>query len=151
MVTKMPSDKQKFVRCQSISYNLLVRMDRSHEGISVIREIMDTKDCDEFYNLEDIRNKTTKHINAPGNDPSRMSKILDFTNTEKDKEIANQVASEYLTWYGVELRKSLTYTNWLTYGFVTRYDQFVYLLGFSSWVLNKSIKFMKTKSSKSSF
>jgi hypothetical protein len=138
-------DCAKFARCQSISYNLLLRMDRNHEGISIIRELMDTEDCDVFYSLKELREKTIEHVNAPGNDEHRMSRIRNFQSDDKDKEVANQIASEYLTWYGVELRSSLTYRNWVAYGFVSRYDQFVYFMGFTGWCLNKAIKHLKPK------
>lgn len=145
--SSLSSDERnaKFVRCQSISYNILMRMDRNHDGISIIREIIDTQDCDEFYSLKNLRDKTIKHINAPSNDENRMSRILNFQADEKDKEIANQVANEYLTWYGVELKKSLTYTNLLIYGFVSRYDQVVYFIGFTGMCLNKAVKFLNAK------
>jgi hypothetical protein len=101
-------------KCQVSSLNLLRHLENgSTESKAIIKNILATNKCDQFYNMEDVRNCTENHLNA--GDPERVDRLKKNAFSDLDREIANEVVFEYREWYVRELTRSLSYSNWIQY------------------------------------
>ena len=100
------------LKCQSIYWNLLVMLekDKSFWHSVFIRELWQTKKCDEIYNLEQLRNNYINHMSKETHE-----RVIQFKSTPTDELKATQSVFHYRMWTKKKLIKGLTWTNWLSF------------------------------------
>lgn len=113
------SKNNKKNKCDMLLVNLLIHLkdDKSENAIFNISEIMNTEKCQEFYDLEHIRDATKKEIIKE--DSERLSRIENNTNSVQDEIVAKKVIYRYKAWYIREIEKNIGWRNWFDYEIAT--------------------------------
>lgn len=123
----------QYTKCQTMATNLLLDLEsqstRTRNSTAIIRSIMDTEKCDQYYDFKIVRESTEKHIND--GDKTRMSRIIARDIKELDISVANEVLVEYRLWYLTALRKSLNWKYWFWYKFIERPNNLDMMVGAS--------------------
>eukprot|EP01089_Gocevia_fonbrunei_P020210 TRINITY_DN7461_c0_g2_i1.p1 TRINITY_DN7461_c0_g2~~TRINITY_DN7461_c0_g2_i1.p1 ORF type:complete len:198 (-),score=22.51 TRINITY_DN7461_c0_g2_i1:261-854(-) len=106
------SDEKDCKKCQSIFWNLIELMQGkySEDSVSIIREIAETKRCDKFSDLSDVRMSIKGKIGAEG-----LRRIMNFNETEDDEKRARQSLIHYYYWINKNMKSSLSIPNQLYY------------------------------------
>ena len=82
---------------------------------------MDTDECDEFYNMKDVRDETKDKINK--GDPDRLRRIMLMEDQWKDRSVVDDVATRYRMWYSDRVWNALPFASkWRHQLFDTRDD-----------------------------
>lgn len=97
--------------CNSILWNLL-ELHRKDDQVAngFLRELFNTQECDDFYNLSSEREKYKDYL---GNES--LSRILNFEETEKDKKISAQAILHNYSSTSKKLEQSLSIKNRFIY------------------------------------
>ena len=100
-------------KCQNIYMNLLeCNFLRGNITPSqYVREFWETERCDEFKDFSAHRKEYSDYLNK--NDPKRMGRILNYSETDLDEGITAQALFHYNKWHRDKLVSSLSMRNWL--------------------------------------
>lgn len=112
----------EYTKCQLTAVSLLKHLEHgAHDSILIIRNILDTSQCDVYHDLSLVRAATVSHLNK--GDPSRDARISNGKRpTEEDHYATDYVVFEYKEWYIREISKSLSWRNWARYRLTTSPD-----------------------------
>eukprot|EP01038_Epipyxis_sp_PR26KG_P017357 gene17357-23972_t len=115
---KDPIDGRNFsienFKCQSIYQNLLEA--KGIPASAYIREFFQTDRCDgeaDFTKLRDAYKTSLNDTKKP--DPLRLTRVLNFEETEIDEKIAAQACLHYANWHNKQLVSALNWPNWFYY------------------------------------
>lgn len=120
----MTSDRE--MRCRSVFRNLLkVRgLPESALACQYIRELEQTARCDDFYDLEEVRQSYHTLVTEDS-----MQRIRDYAETEQDIRRAAQAVYHYYDWTERKLVAALTWRDWFGYHTIERAERTAAMLG----------------------
>ena len=124
-------DPHQCEKCQSI-FRSILRMQSAwssmvsqEDATDFIREVMETERCDEFSDLSSLREGVVDMITPEGVDRIRQYKC-----TPQDEKRARYAMRYYDYDVKKQVVKSLSWSNWLRYNIIDRYDRLVGFNGF---------------------
>ena len=79
--------------CNGLYLKLL--RNEAMEATAYVREFLETKECDDVFNMSDYRQAYITRINA--DDAERMERVTDFVSDDRDELIVAQVSPNQLT------------------------------------------------------
>lgn len=119
-------------KCQMRFENLLLHLDSLKRSDAtrhrfIISDIIDTKTCDIYYNMESIRNETVRLINI--NDDKRIDRICGLDKLD-DEDISIMIdrSLKLETLYKEELNASLCWNKWIKYRLLNNPNNFYSLM-----------------------
>ena len=115
-----------------VAMNLLLNLESPSiaSSATIIRNIMNTGECDQYYDLKLVRESTEKHIND--GDKTRMARIIARDVREFDIGVVNEVLVEHRFRYLTALRKSLDWKFWFWYRFTESSNNYYMVVGSSA-------------------
>ena len=109
------------IKCENVYYDLLMLLRRKNYGSIFIRELMETKHCDDVFPMEELRSQVISRINNQGT-PQSFDKIVNFNESSRDERIVTQTVIHYKPLIESKLLDTLSYPLWLKYHTLTRIE-----------------------------
>ena len=118
---ELPVNDVHAAKCDSTYYNLLrVNYEKTVPAVSVVRELFETANCDDIFNMSVYRRDYASKINR--GDETRMQRIIDFKSDAIDEAVTAQAVLHYHDWHERRLLKAVSWSSWWSYHTSVRLD-----------------------------
>lgn len=116
-------------KCQTIYLNLLdaLSTDKTFSTPTFVRELWQTKRCDQYHSLTDLREDITAHM---GKDT--LERILAYKASPVDEEKAMDTMIHYSRWTAGKLEGALDYPHWIKFHVVEKPERLLSYVGLGS-------------------